>query len=193
METTLEQNVDPITGEILPTIAENVDADSLANYGRWIRSKQRALDHLNNPRPATDCQCENCNLSREIRKLNEIHRQRSERLEHEVKEQMAMAESFVMSTGQKVINHPGIGRFRFRTLPAKLDRSKYESLTDRQRTELHTQRQAYFPREVVFKPDWKRIAAEVKEDKFGNDLSNPELNNLFTMTPGAERFEFKPE
>ncbi len=196
METTLDFNVvevDPVTGEILPTLADNVDADSLANFGRWIKSKQRALAHLNNPRPASDCQCENCNLAREIEKLLEIDQQRRERLEYEVKEQLALAESFVAATGQKVVNHPGIGRFRFRKLPDKLDRSKYEGLTDHQRTELHTERQGHFPREVVYKPDWKRITAEVKGGTFGHDLRNPELNGLFSMIVGEDRFEFKPE
>lgn len=196
METKVDQNVvevDPVTGEILPTLADNVDVDSLANFGRWIKSKQRALDHLYNPRPAINCQCENCNLGRECRKLEEIYRERGLKLENEIEEQIAMAEGFVMATGKKVINHPGIGRFRFRRLPDRLDRSKYEALTDSHRLELHTNLQGYFPRVTTHKPDWKRITAEVKEGTFVSNLPNPDLNNLFSMVPGEDRFEFKPE
>ncbi len=196
METTLDFNVvevDPVTGEILPTLADNVDADSLANLGRWIKSKQRALDHLNNPRPASECQCENCNLSREIRKLDEIHQQRRERLVFDIKEQLVLAGGFVAATGQKVVNHPGIGRFRFRKLPDKLDRSKYEGLTDQQRTELHTERQRYFRYEQEVRIDWKQLTSDVKDGTYNDNLRNPDLNGLFSMITGADRFEFKPE
>lgn len=175
--------VDPITGEILPSLPEAINADNLADIGRWVTNLQRSLQHLG--MPVNGCLCDCCNLTREIRKLIAIREEKKQKIGERLAHHLAMTEQFVASTGREVIATPGVGRFRFRALPASLDSTKYDALSEEEQRHLRAQRGGCFNVREIVSLDRKRTLAGLQE---GDEM----LAQFFAVKTG-QKFEFKPD
>ena len=170
-----ELNIDPDTGEIIDFATEVVVAD-LPKMARGLRYRQAEIKRLSDYR------------DKEVNRIVES-------VDHKINKistQMAFVENrareLMRTTGEKKLEYPGLGFFRFGQTRVKVDDTAYYEMSDVERDALYVMWSDNtvppFKTKTTITPD-KKVIKEII-DKFG-DISG------FTLTEPEETFTFKPE
>lgn len=118
METTQEY-IDDLTGEVIETAPDRITLEELPKFGRLIASQRKHIDHLKSPRP--DCTCKYCNVKREFVKLQEIITKHTVKCEETIEHFTGISQQLMDSIGKDKIEYPGLGRFRYRKMPVRME------------------------------------------------------------------------
>jgi len=112
------------------------------------------------------------------------------RLEKQVIYFEYLAEQMVKEMPEQKIEYPGIGRFRFRKMPDKIDTTTYDQMTDEEKLHVQNHYKGCFNRKVSITPDKKAIKALLTDIAEGRSEA---LLTSFQIKAGGKKFEFVPE
>ena len=112
------------------------------------------------------------------------------RLEKQVIYFEYLAERMVEELSGQKVEYPGIGRFRFRKMPDKVDTNTYDQMTDDEKLHVQNQHIGCFTVKTLITPDKKAIKALLIDIAEGR---SEVLLTSFQIKPGDKKFEFMPE
>ena len=176
METTealkLEEEllIDPETGEITGDITPEIVA--LPNLARTLRALMKRAQMIEDFRAA------------EMNRINECCQHKLNQIYNNADRITEMARVAVRSTGEKKVEYPGIGFFRFGTTRESIDDSEYQDMTDDEKKKLWNNYQGCFRSTTTTKPDKKWIKGSIES---GSDVPG------FTIKAKEETFTFHKE
>jgi len=181
IETEDHELVDPITGEIIEIVSDRATAETLPKIGRWILSTDRMVDHLNNPKD--NCTCRDCNLGREIRKLQDFALRRTEVLTRQKEGLLLLANQVLDTTGKEKIKYPGIGTFGYYKGRASVNSDDWDKLSGEQQLEIAEGCPSLF--KLSAKPVLRDIMKALDTEDPGT------IGKLFSVNAAESKFQFR--
>lgn len=162
---------DPITGEIIELEPDRITLEELPKIGNWINSTNRKIEHLKSPK--SDCTCADCNLSRQLTKLQELVTKKITDYCDRTDYLTDRARQLIDTTGKDKIVYPGTGTFRYRKMPLSLVIDDGAEIPEE-----------FINKQVTETPNKKLIKEFLKEGNiiFGCSFNTPE-----------PKFEFKED
>ena len=161
--------IDPETGEI--TANKTIVTHDLPKIARIITALQRHRGIIEQY------------MKDEIERIAVTCTRKTDQYDKQIAFFIGISQAHMEEVGEKKLMYPGIGTFRWRKLPDKVNTDKFDELEDAEKRAFATTYPDFVRTKVD--PNRKEVMTRFK--------AGTEVPNLFTVQPGGERFEFKEE
>lgn len=186
---------DTVTGELVDgipmdtafddmAIITDIESKHLPLIARILISNERQQDHLNNPRPVSECRCPDCELGREYNRISEIYNNRFKSQVLCETNNMDRAAVLLERAGERKIQMPGLGTFRFNKGSKHVDANVYDDMTDSSKSVIETDNPELFTVKSIISP--KR--ADIKKA-----IDSGKVIEGFEIVTNPDKFVFKKE
>lgn len=171
LETHLDVN--PETGEIEgeERPLDNKDLPLIARQMRALKNRIETIESFRN---------------QEAERIMSICTEKMIRLENQFIYFEELARRMVANTPKRRVEYPGLGVFRYRKMPDKVNTDGYDEMNDEQKLDVQMTDKGCFKRVVTVTPIKKEIMTRFKDDFQVAPAG-------FTIEVGGEKFEFKAE
>ena len=142
--------IDPDTGEITATDHE-LSVAVLPKMARSLRAIERQMEMVAEFRKD------------ELSRISESCDHKINKLRERAATLTSLAQTIAKSTGEKKLEYPGIGYFRFGTTREAVDDSDYQAMPDDEKAKLHNNYQGCFRSKTVTTPDKKWIKGSIEQ------------------------------
>lgn len=170
--------IDPETGEIIDQSMTETGFNGLASIADTLRRMNNALKHMERRRDEAISV-----LRARIEQAELSHNNKTKGISERIAYLSMVAQELFRQTesGRRLVDYPGIGRFRFRKMPDRVFTDIFDKMDNQQKLEIANANPGLVKAEVNFKP----VKAEIKKAQ--------DIPPCFTLVKGEDIFEFIAE